>query len=588
MWTRRFFSFIITRERNAMPGRMSRRKFVSGALAAAATAGLGGPGPWIRAGAERKEFDLAIKGGLVFDGRGGPPFGADIGVKDGIILKIGSVPAAKAATVVEAQELAVSPGFIDLHAHTDIELLINPRAESAVRQGITTLISGNCGSSGCMVPDGVYEETAASLQEVYGLELTWRDLGGFFDRLARGGTALNYVTLAGHGDIRGAAMGYADRPPTEAELGKMKSLLRENLAAGAAGLSSGLEYTPGSYAAAGELAALSRVVADWGGVYATHMRDEGDRLLESLEESIAVARNSGVSLQISHFKTAYPRNWHKLDRALALIEAADREGVRIFCDRYPYIAGATDLSFYFPLWIREGPAGDFLRRLREGVREAEVRAHLEAAEKKLGSWDKVVISDVVSVGNKPFEGRSVLEASKAAGEAPFNFMRRLLLEEKGRVGIVIFMMNEDNLKRILAHPLVGVGTDGSALAPYGPLGKGKPHPRHYGTFPRVLGRYVREKKLLPPEEMIRKMTAVAAAKFGLKRRGRVEAGCFADLVVFDPDKVADLAAWAAPHQFPAGIECVVVNGQIVVMGEEHTGRLPGKILKPLSGPGAAD
>ncbi|MBM3296714.1 MAG: D-aminoacylase [Candidatus Aminicenantes bacterium] len=570
-----------------MRERMSRRKFMTGALAAAAAAGLGGRGPWIAADPGRKDFDLIVKGGLVYDGTGAPGFLSDVAIRDGVMVKVGTLLEERAVSVIEAKGLAVCPGFIDLHAHTDIELLIDPRAESAVRQGITTIISGNCGSSGCLVPDAVFEETAAGLKEVYGLELTWRDLEGFQERLLRSGTALNYVTLTGHGGIRGAAMGFADRPPTEAELEKMKRLLRESLRAGAAGLSSGLEYTPGSFARTEELTALCRVVAEAGGVYATHMRDEGDRLLESLEESVTVAAESGVSLQISHFKTAYPRNWPKLGRALARVEEASRRGVKIFCDRYPYIAGATDLSFYFPLWIREGTTGDFLGRLREGYREVEVREHLAAAERRLGSWDKVVISDVVSAGNKTAEGRSVLEASRAAGKEPYDFMRDLLLQEKGRVGIVIFMMNEDNPKKILAHPLVGVGTDGSALAPSGPLGKGKPHPRHYGTFPRVLGRYVREEKILPPETMIKKMTSTAAEKFVLKRRGKVAAGFFADLVVFDPDKVADRATWTDPHRFPEGIEYVLVNGRVVVDRGEHTGRLPGRILKPLSDKEAA-
>jgi N-acyl-D-amino-acid deacylase len=290
-----------------------------------------------------------------------------------------------------------------------------------------------------------------------------------------------------------------------------------------------------------------------------------------------------VSLQVSHFKTAYPRNWRKLGEALTLLESAEKEGVEIACDRYPYIAAATDLSIYYPLWAREGTTENFLKRLREGLREADVRAHLAGVENKLGSWDKVVVSDVVSAKNKPVEGRSILEAARAAGEAPVDFMKRLLLEEKGRVGIVIFMMSEDNLKEILAHPLVGVGTDGSALAPYGPLGKGKPHPRHYGTFPRVLAKYVRQEKVLPLERMIEKMTSKPAAKFGFFRRGIIAPRAAADLVVFDPDRVADRATWTSPHQYPEGIAAVLVNGRLVVEGGEHTGRTPGSILRPLSG-----
>jgi N-acyl-D-amino-acid deacylase len=548
--------------------------------AAAVAAGLGGPGLLLQGDSSKKEFDLVIKGALVYDGTGRPGFEADVGIKGEMISAVGTLPEGRSAVVVEAKGLAVCPGFIDMHAHTDIELLVNPKAESSVRQGITAIVSGNCGSSGCTITDEVYEETVANLKEVYGLGLTWRDVKGFLDRLEQSGAALNYSTLVGHGDIRGLAMGYSDRPPSVEELERMKSLVRRNLMGGAIGLSSGLEYTPGSFARPEELTALCRVVAEMGGVYATHMRDEGDRLIESLDESISVARESGVSLEISHLKVAYPRNWPKIDEALARIESARKEGLNIFCDRYPYVAAATGLSFYFPPWAREGTNADFVKRLEDGSLQPKLRKHLEEAEKKLGSWAKVVISDVVSPKNKFAQGKNILEA--AAGKEPYVFIRDILIEEKGRVGMVIFMMKEENLKRILAHPLVSVGTDGSSLAPYGPLGQGKPHPRHYGTFPRVLGKYIRQEKILPWETMIRKMTSVAAEKFHFEKRGLLKKGCFADLVVFNPDTVLDKATWVEPHQYPVGIEYVVVNGQVVVERGEHTGRLPGKILKPLA------
>ena len=567
---------------------ITRREFLKGTAAAAAAAGLSGPGLLLKGDASRKDFDLVIKGGLVYDGSGRAGFGADIGIRDEMISAVGRIPENRAAAVIEAKGLAVSPGFIDLHAHTDVELLVNPKAESSIRQGITTIVSGNCGSSGCTVPDEVYEETVADLKEIYNLDLTWRDIKGFMARLEKNGTALNYSTLVGHGDIRGEAMGYGDRPPSTEELDKMKALVRQNLLDGAAGMSSGLEYTPGSFARPEELSALGRVVAERGGVYTTHMRDEGDRLLESLDESIGVARESGVSLQISHFKVAYPRNWPKIDAALARLEAAKKGGLNIFCDRYPYIAGATGLSFYFPAWAREGTTEDFLKRLQDSSLETRIRGHLAEAEKKLGSWDKVVISDVVTEKNKFAEGKNILEAAAAAGKEPFVFMRDILLEEKGRVGMVIFMMKEENLKRILAHPLVSLGTDGSSLAPYGPLGLGKPHPRHYGTFARVLGKYVRQEKILPWEAMIRKMTSLAADKFHFRKRGLVKAGYFADLVVFNPDTVLDKATWVEPHQYPEGIDYVLVNGQVVVERGEHTGRLPGKILKPLAHKNSSD
>jgi N-acyl-D-amino-acid deacylase len=567
-----------------MSSKLTRREFMKGAAAAAAAAGMSGPGLLLRGASSKKEFDLVIKGALIYDGSGRPGFEADIGINGEMISAVGPIPEGRSAAVIEAKGLAVSPGFIDMHAHTDVELLVNPKAESSIRQGITTIVSGNCGSSGCTVPGQVYEETVANLKEVYGLDLTWRDVKGFLGRLEQSGAALNYSTLVGHGDIRGSAMGYGDRPPSAEELDKMRDFVRQNLLDGAVGLSSGLEYTPGSFARPEELSALCRVVAEKGGVYATHMRDEGDRLLESLDESIGVARESGVSLEISHLKVAYPRNWPKIDEALARIEAARKEGLKIFCDRYPYVAAATGLSFYFPAWAREGTTGDFIRRLQDGSLEPKLRQHLA----ELGSWDKVVISDVVSDKNKFAEGKNVLEAAEEAGKEPYVFMRDILIEEKGRVGMVIFMMKEENLKRILAHPLVSVGTDGSSLAPYGPLGQGKPHPRHYGTFARVLGKYVRQEKILPWEAMIRKMTSVAADKFHFRKRGLVKAGYFADLVVFNPDTVLDKATWLEPHQYPVGIDYVLVNGKVVVERGEHTGRLPGKILKPLAQKSSSD
>jgi N-acyl-D-amino-acid deacylase len=374
-------------------------------------------------------------------------------------------------------------------------------------------------------------------------------------------------------------MGFNDRPPSQEELEKMKNMVAENIEHGAVGLSTGLEYTPGSYAKADEIIELCRVVAQNGGVYATHMRDEGDKLIESLDESIEVARKTGVSLQISHYKIAYLRNWHKIDTALAKIEEAKKDGISIFCDRYPYIAGSTGLSFYFPLWAKQGTTDEFLAKLKDPALESRLRAHLAEQEKKLGSWDKVVISSVVTEKNKKFEGKSVLAGAKETGKNPYDFMKDLLIEEKCRVGMVIFMMKEENLKRILAHPLVGVGADGSAIAPYGLLHRGKPHPRNYGTFPRVLGKYVREEKIVPLPEMMRKMTSIPAQKFGFGKRGTLKSGYFADIVIFDQDKVIDKATWTDPHQYPEGIEYVLVNGRVVIKEGEHTGDLPGKVLR---------
>jgi len=565
-----------------MMQRITRRRFLGETARAVAAASVAGGGLVLNGCSSRKDFDLVIKDGLVYDGLGNPGLVTDIGISRDLIKYLGKISYSRGRAVLEARGLAVAPGFIDVHDHSDVQLLVNPKAESAVHQGITTTISGNCGSSPFPIADEIFEQEKDSLKKRYEIDLTWRDIQGFFSRIEEKGIALNYGTLVGQGAIRGAAMGFNDRAPKPAELEKMKALVSENLKNGALGLSSGLEYTPGSFAQPDELVELCKIVALAGGVYATHMRDEGDALIESLMETIDVAKKSGVSVQISHLKVAYPRNWGKINAAIVKIEEAKKDGVDIFCDRYPYIAGATSLDFNFPLWARQGTTEEFLSRLKDPYQDAKLRSYIAEREKKLESWDKVVISYVLTEKNRKFEGKNILEASREAGKPPYEFMRDLLIEENDQVGIVIFMMKEENLSRILAHPLVGIGTDGEARAPYGLLGRGKPHPRVYGTFPRAIGKYVREEKLLKLEEMLKKMTSVPAKKFGLQKRGVVRAENIADLVIFDPDKIIDKATWKEPHQYPAGVEYVLVNGEIVIDKGSHTGKLPGKILRKKS------
>jgi N-acyl-D-amino-acid deacylase len=526
---------------------ITRRSFLKKSSKIVAATGLGGCGILLKGCTLKKEFDLIIRGGYIFDGSGGEAYESDIGISGNFIKEIGQILSVRGESVIEAKDLVVCPGFIDTHDHTDVGLLVNPRAESSIRQGVTTLVSGNCGYSPFPVAEEIYEEEKENLQELYQLDLNWKDINGFFSRLEEKGIALNYSTLVGQGAIRGAAMGFNDRPPSQEELEKMKKMVEENMRWGAIGLSSGLEYAPGSYAKADEIHELCKVAAQNGGVYATHMRDEGDQLIESLDETIEAARKTGVSLEISHF--------------------------------YPYIAGSTGLSYYFPLWAKQGTTDEFLARLKDPEQEARLRAHLAEQERKIISWNKVVISSVVSEKNKIFEGKSVQEGAKEAGKKPYDFMKDLLIEERNRVDMVTFMMKEKNLKRILAHPLVGVGSDASAVAPYGLLHRGKPHPRHYGTFPRVLGKYVREDKIVPMPEMLKKMTSVPAQKFGFGKRGTLKSGYFADIVIFDKDKVIDKATWTDPHQYSEGIEYVLVNGRVVIKEGEHTGDLPGKVLR---------
>jgi len=560
--------------------KITRRKFLKHTGRAAVIAGLGGSHLILKGCAKMQDFDVAIKGGIIIDGLGKEPFAGDIGIKGNSIEYIGKIPASKSRTVIDAAGLTVCPGLIDAHDHTDVSLLVNPKAESHVHQGITTLVSGNCGTSPFPVSEALYEKTKEDLKRAYDIQLSWKDIDGFFAALEKKGTALNYSTFLGHGTLRSAVVGFNDEPPDEEELKEMQSLIKQNIQSGALGLSSGLEYAPGSYAQTSELVSLGQAVGEAGGLYATHMRDEGDHLLEALEEAITIARENDILLQISHFKCAYPRNWGKLDKALEKIEQAEKQGINIFCDRYPYTAGATQLSsFNFPLWSKQGGVNDFLKRLKDSSLEKKFRAHIKEREEKIGSWDKVLVSSVASEKNSKFEGKSIQECMRMTEKDAFEFMKDLLIEERDQVGQVIFMMSEDNLKRILSHPLVGVGCDSSAMAPYGKLGRGKPHPRGYGTYPRVLGRYVRNQGIIPLPNMIQKMTSIPAQRFGFNQRGSLQKGNFADVVIFDEKKIMDKATYENPHQYPEGIEFVLVNGEVVIDRGEHTDKLPGKILR---------
>lgn len=563
-----------------MEKKLTRRAFIAGTARSAALASLTLPAGLLLKGCVRSaELDLVVSGGLVYDGTGGPPVEADIGVKAGLIKVIGKSGSLAGKIMVPARGLAVSPGFIDIHTHTAEELLVNPRAESSVRQGVTTVVSGNCGESPFPLTEEMAVEAAADLKERYGLELAWKDAAGFFLKVAERGTAVNYASLTGHGRLRACSVGYNDRPASEAELDKMKELLLSSMEQGSLGLSSGLEYSPGSFAPTEELIELCRAAAGRGGLYATHIRDEEDGVLEAFDEAVRIARESGIRLQVSHLKVGYPRNWPKFGDLMERFDRAAGSGLDIQADRYPYVAWATGLSLFFPLWSREGRTGDFIKRLLEPGLQERLKEEVLKKGEELEGWDKVLISSVELEKDRAFEGMSVEDAARSVRSGPYEFIRDLLIAENGRVGMIAFGMNEDHLRVILAHPLVSVGSDSSSLAPYGSLGRGKPHPRAYGTFPRVLGKYVREEKVLPLQVMIRKMTLMPARHLNLVGRGCVRAGWAADLTVFDPEKIKDLATWTSPHTYPEGVVCVIVNGLPVVQGGEHTGLLPGRVLR---------
>jgi N-acyl-D-amino-acid deacylase len=526
-------------------------------------------------------FDLLIKHGTVIDGTGTPGVAADVGVSRGRITAMAPTLEGSARREIDAGGRVVAPGFIDVHTHSDFTLLSAPGADNKVRQGITTEVVGNCGFS----PAPVSPQTLDLLKQYVGflnpdLPWNWRRLGEFYQHVSEHGCAINIAPLVGHGAIRIAVMGFDNRPPTANELTQMQRLVGEAMEDGAFGLSSGLIYTPGCYGDTEELVALAQIAHEADGIYTTHMRGEGGTLEEAIAEALRIGEVVGIPVQISHLKASGRENWEKMDRALQMIEAGRERGIAVTADIYPYIAGSTTMTSLFPAWTLEGGVERFLGRIgdphtRKRIID-EVQGGREGWSRANGSvgWDDIVVSWCQQ--QTRFEGQTVAQIAITLGKEPPEAMMDFLLAEQGKASIVLFMMSEDNVARGIAHPVLMIGSDSLALA----AGRGgKPHPRTYGTFPRVLGKYVREEGLITLENGVRKMTSMAAEKLGLDDRGVLAEGKAADITVFDAATVADLATFEEPHQYPVGIDYVIVNGQIVVEhGEQHPA-LPGHVLK---------
>jgi len=526
----------------------------------------------------RNRFDIVIRNGNLLDGLGNPAVRGDLGIRNGKIVALDDLSLATADRIIDATNLTVTPGFIDVHSHTDIELLVDPLAQSKIQQGVTTEISGNCGDSPFPFNQADFEAYHQRQKENNRLDVNWRDLPKFLDALRKARPALNYATLVGHGNLRAFVVGKNDIQPDAAQLRRMQDLLSEMLAAGAVGLSTGLEYAPGSYAKTDELIELCKVVARHGKIYATHMRNEDDTLEEAVAEALQICRMSGASLQISHLKACNRANWPKTGRVLEAIELARAEGLPVEADRYPYIAWSTGLGSFLPLWARQGENTEIIARLNDEKQFNEIAKYTASRGQRIGGWKQVVICSVENEHNKVWEGQSITECCQISDKEPVIFIRDLLIDEKLHVSVVGFAMDEDGLKKVLAAPFTTIGSDGNAVSPTGLLGKGKPHPRYYGTFPRVLGKYTREEKVMDLPTAIRKMTSQPARKFGLKQRGKIVPGYFADLVIFDPVTIVDRATFTEPHQFPAGIDYVIVNGRIAVEKGAHTGVCAGQVL----------
>jgi N-acyl-D-amino-acid deacylase len=503
-----------------------------------------------------------------------------VGIRDGRIVAVDACAGAEARRVIDATGLVVAPGFIDIKTHSDWTLPLNPRAESKVRQGVTTEVIGHCGYTVAPALPGRVDALREYLQpSAPWLPFRETTFAQYLDTFPR--TSVNVAPMVGHNTLRLMAMGLADRAPTPAELATMRALLDEALAAGALGLSSGLFTAPGCWATAEEMHGLAACLRPRGAGYATHVRNESDGIFESVREAIALGERCGVHVQIVHLKLSGTDNWGGARTLLAEIEAARARGVRVDCDQYPYTAASNPLRNLLPAWVQEGSVEAMLGRLAQArIRERidrEITARGLASWGRIPSWDSVRIA--VAPHHPDWAGRTIAALARDRRRAPLATLCDVLLEDRGATRIVVESMSEDDVRTLLRAPFVFVGSDGYALAPYGITGQGKPHPRTYGTFPRVLGHYVRELGLLALPQAVFKMTGGPAAALDLRDRGLLREGYRADLTLFDPRTVTERATYDEPHRYPDGIPWVIVNGEVVVAAGEHTGALPGRVLR---------
>ena len=527
-------------------------------------------------------FDLLLVGGTVIDGTGAPAHAADVGIVHDRIVALGDLRGRDSHQIVDVSGLFVTPGFVDIHAHSELTLLADGRGASKVCQGVTTELSGLCGFSAAPLLSQARDELLVLLNRLR-LKPDWETMADYLARLERQGIALNFGTLVGHGMLRYAVLGGTDRPADPSEREAMARLLAQALEEGGLGLSSGLFYAPGFYADHHEIAALARVATAYNGLYATHIRNESAGLRASLEEAIAVGRATGVRVEISHLKLADRARWGQAETLLAWLDEARAEGVDLSWDQYPYPAASTSLDAVVPPAFHAGGTTAMLARLGEPGVRAEIAQMLTSGgppewENTLSPyWEDILLS--LYPPRPELEGQTIAAIAEAAGKDPLEVALDLIIESEAQAGMVHFCMDEGDVATILCHPYTAVITDSEALAADGPLAEGVPHPRGYGTYPRVLARYVHERGLLTWEEAIRKMTSLPAERLGLRDRGIVHEGAFADLVVLDPERVADTATFTDPHRYPAGIHHVLVNGRFAVYHGEQTQERPGRILR---------
>jgi N-acyl-D-amino-acid deacylase len=529
-----------------------------------------------------------LRGGTVYDGTGAPGRVADVALRGDRVEAVGTVAALPGDVVVDVKGLAVAPGFVNMLSWSTESLLVDGRSQGEIRQGVTTQVFGEGSSMGPLTP--AMKRQLKDDQGDLEYEIPWTTLAEYLQHLEKKGVAQNVASYIGAATIREHVIGLDDRAPTAAELDAMRALVAQEMEAGALGIGSSLIYAPGTYAKTEELIELCKVAARYKGKYISHLRSEGDRLLEAVDELIRISREAGLPAEIYHLKAAGEANWPKMDQAIARVEAARKEGLAITADMYTYTAGATGFDACVPRWSLEGGEAEFRKRL--GVPETRERILKEAGTPGMGfenlclsagSPERILLVGFKKDALKPLTGRTLASVAKERGKEPFDAMLDLMLEDETRIGVVFFLMSEDNVRKQVRLPWMSFGSDAQSMAPEDPFTRSSAHPRAYGNFARLLGKYVREEKLLPLEEAVRRMSALPATNLGLADRGFVKAGQIADVVAFDPATIADRATFERPHQYAVGMRHVFVNGVHVLKYGEHTGALPGRALK---GPGA--
>ena len=532
-------------------------------------------------------FDVLLRGGSVYDGTGAAPVRADVGIRGDRITAIGDLSGATARVDLSVAGYAVAPGFINMLSWATESLIVDGRSLGDIRQGVTTEIFGEGTSLGPLSPE--MKTRWKSEQGDIKFDYKWTTLSGYLKYLQVRGVAPNVASFIGAGTIREYVVGLNNRPPTAAELDRMRALVREEMEAGALGIGSSLIYAPDSFATTEELIELCKVAAAYRGKYISHMRSEGARLIEAVEELIRISREAGLPAEIYHLKAAGESNWPKMDRALELIEAARASGLKITADMYTYPAGATGFNAAMPPWALDGGYQALYKRLRDPGERAKIKTAMmtpapdwENLYLAAGSPERVLLVDFKNEKLKPLTGKTLAEVAKTRGTDPFDTIMDLVLEDESRVGVVYFLMSEENIRKQLARPWVSLGSDAASMAPEGIFLKSSTHPRAYGNFARLFDKYVRQDGVMSLEEAIRRVTSLPATNLELTDRGQLKAGLFADVVVFDPGQMGDRATFATPHQLAVGVVHVFVNGVQVLNRGEHTGQLPGRAL---SGPG---